>query len=81
MMVQSIDYAYWFAAESQAIVHIVLVLRLIPSAILFGTENYGADYFKTLEILAGKVVSEKLSQAQAFCEEKKIQVIAKAFYS
>jgi nucleotide-binding universal stress UspA family protein len=77
---KALDYACWFAAESQAIVHIVLVLRLIPSSILFGTENYGADYFKTLEILAEKVISEKLSQAQAFCEEKKLQVIAKAFH-
>ncbi len=77
---KALDCACWFAAESQATVHIVLVLRLIPSSVLFGIENHGADYSKTLGILAEKIISEKLSEARAFCEEKKLQVIAKAFF-
>ncbi len=77
---KALDCACWFAAESQAIVHIVLVLRRIPSSVLFGVENHGVNYSKELGILAERVISEKLSKAQAFCEEKKIPVIAKAFF-
>jgi nucleotide-binding universal stress UspA family protein len=77
---KALDYACWFAAQSQAAIHIVIALRLIPSSVLFGVENSGVNYSKTLETLAEKVINEKLSQAQAFCEEKNLQVIAKAFY-
>ena len=77
---KTLDYACWFAAESRAIIHIVLVLRLVPSSVLFGVENHGVDYSKTLGILAEKTIREKLSEARRFCEEKKLQVIAKAFF-
>jgi len=77
---KALDYACFFAAESQATIHLVLVFEHIPSSILFGRENIGADYAKTLGALAEKIIKQKLFAAQAFCEKNQIAVIAKVFF-
>jgi len=77
---KALDYACFFAAESQATIHIVLVVEHIPSSILFGRENIGADYAKTLGVLAEKIIREKLLAARAVCEKNKISVITQVFF-
>ncbi len=75
---KALDWASKFATAAQATVHIVMVL--VPSSLLVGVDYAGISFSEELKDLAEKEISEKLAEAQAFCEEKKLQVTTKTLF-
>jgi nucleotide-binding universal stress UspA family protein len=75
---KALDWASKFAVASQAAIHVVMVL--VPSSLLVGVDYAGVCFSEDLKELAEKEISEKLAEARAFCEEKKLQVTTETLF-
>ncbi len=75
---KALDWASKFAVAAQAVVHVVMVL--VPSSLLVGVDYAGVSFSEELKDLAEKEIKEKLADAQAFCEEKKLQVVTATLF-